>query len=95
MFNSRTDVEAYMIDNAKSAIQQMVSHAEEMSINIFNSHLSVVKLEENIVDETDKNQSKVQKVQPGDDDGIIRVDLGNGKFGKIDSKILDNVGATQ
>ena len=94
IFISRSDVETYMIDNAKSAIQQMVLHAEEMSINIFNSHPNNVHLEEKS-DNITKEDSKVEKVQPINDDGIIRVDLGNGKFGKIDSKTLDNAGALQ
>ena len=94
IFNSRSDVETYMIDNAKSAIQQMVLHAEEMSINIFNSHPNNVHLEEKS-DNITKEDSKVEKVQPINDDGIIRVDLGNGKFGKINSKTLDNAGAPQ
>ena len=94
IFNSRSDVETYMIDNAKSAIQQMVLHAEEMSINIFNSHPNNVHLEEKS-DNITKEDSKVEKVQPINDDGIIRVDLGNGKFGKIKSKTLDNAGAPQ
>ena len=98
IFNSRSDVETYMIDNAKTAIQQMVLHAEEMSINIFNSHPNNVQIEEKIVDVDDDDESldnKDDKVQPVIDDGIIRVDLGNGKFGKIDAKTLNNAGAPQ
>jgi len=95
IFNSRSDVETYMIDNAKTAIQQMVLHAEEMSINIFNSHPNNVVIEEEIIEEYNNKDIEDEKVQPVVDDGIIRVDLGNGKFGKMDVKHLDNAGAPQ
>ena len=42
----------------------------------------------------DKDEENT-KVQPTATDGIIRVDLGNGKFGKIDAKTLDTAGAPQ
>ena len=34
-------------------------------------------------------------MQPLEDDGIIRVDLGNGKFGKINVDNLNKAGAPQ
>jgi len=91
LFNSREEVKNFMFSNAKSAIEQMVLHAEEMSINVFNSHPADIQIETSqlVPPEEDK------KVQPSEDDGIIRVDLGNGKFGKIDSKILANTEAPQ
>ena len=37
LFKSKDEVKKYMIDNATSAIEQMVSLAEDMSINVFNN----------------------------------------------------------
>jgi len=95
LFNSRNEVKTFMIDNAKTAIAQMLEHAESMSINIFNSHPEEVQLKEAVLDFKEPTDTKIEKVQPVETDGIIRVDLGNGKFGKIDAKTLSNAGAPQ
>lgn len=99
LFTSKDQVKKYMIDNAKSAIEQMVSLAEEMSINIFNvsSYDTPVRLEseEEILELETVNEENLEQVQPPVDDGIIRVDLGNGKFGKINVDTLNNAGAPQ
>ena len=87
-----------MIENAKSAIEQMVALAEEMSINVFNSHPNDVVLPsepQELLTLKNDNEEKVEEVQPADDDGIIRVDLGNGKFGKINVDNLNKAGAPQ
>ena len=99
LFQSKDEVKEYMIDNAKSAIEQMVSLAEEMSINIFNAS----SYDETVQEETDQELvmlesdvgEKEEEVQQPEDDGIIRVDLGNGKFGKINVETLNNAGAPQ
>ena len=99
LFKSKDEVKEYMIDNAKSAIEQMVSLAEEMSINIFNasSYDTPIDGEEGSQELVvlEDNKEKEQEVQQPDDDGIIRVDLGNGKFGKINVDNLNNAGAPQ
>lgn len=98
LFKSKTEVKQYMIENAKSAIEQMVSLAEEMSINIFNTSSIDNAQYENFNQEPDKLETKHKKeeeVQQPEDDGIIRVDLGNGKFGKINVDNLNNAGAPQ
>jgi hypothetical protein len=102
LFKSKDEVKKYMIDNAKSAIEQMVTLAEEMSINIFNSHPNDVALTEQeqpqdllTLQNSEDLQEEEEEVQPAEDDGIIRVDLGNGKFGKINVNNLNNAGAPQ
>ena len=99
LFKSKDEVKSYMIENAKNAIEQMVMIAEEMSINIFNSHPNDVAISDESQDlveleSVDKEEIK-EKVQPEEGDGIIRVDLGNGKFGKINVDNLNNAGAPQ
>ena len=86
-----------MIDNAKSAIEQMVALAEDMSINIFNTSPYDTPVHEESEETLDVSESeeKEAEVQPPEDDGIIRVDLGNGKFGKINVENLNNAGAPQ
>jgi hypothetical protein len=88
-----------MIDNAKNAIEQMVALAEEMSINIFNSSSYNTQINEQSEISLDlaepELKQKIEEVQPPEDDGIIRVDLGNGKFGKINVDNLNNAGTPQ
>lgn len=104
LFVSKDEVKSYMIDNAKNAIEQMVGLAEEMAINIFNvSSYDAPAYNETVQEEIvtlktsdyEEKSQKEQEVQPGADDGIIRVDLGNGKFGKINVDNLNNAGAPQ
>jgi len=99
LFKSKDEVKSYMIKNAKNAIEQMVMLAEEMSINIFDSHPNDASIpnvtSQDLELENNKKDDIVEKVQPDADDGIIRVDLGNGKFGKINVDNLNNAGAPQ
>ena len=99
LFQSKDEVKEYMIDNAKSAIEQMVSLAEEMSINIFNASSYDTTVQEETEQELVMLESDVgekeEEVQQPEDDGIIRVDLGNGKFGKINVDNLNTAGAPQ
>jgi len=101
LFNSRDEVKQYMINNAKNAIEQMIELAEEISINVFNSHPTDTLVQEDTHrilslnnEPEDKNEIK-EEVQQPEGDGIIRVDLGNGKFGKINVDNLNNAGAPQ
>ena len=98
LFQTKDEVREYMIDNAKSAIEQMVSLAEEMSINIFNASSYDTpypeESEQEIIALEDGVEEKAEVQQP-EDDGIIRVDLGNGKFGKINVDNLNTAGAPQ
>ena len=98
LFNSKDEVKEYMIENAKSAIEQMVTLAEEMSINVFDTSLhdaNVYEENEQSLVTLESNEEKEEEVQPDEGDGIIRVDLGNGKFGKINVDNLNKAGAPQ
>jgi hypothetical protein len=96
LFKSKSEVKAYMLENAKSAIEQMLAIAEEMSINIFNDHPDNELIQEHFQKDDDILEHKVEQiVQPEVEDNIIRVDLGNGKFGKINSKDFNKAGAPE
>jgi hypothetical protein len=80
----------------KDVKDQMVEHAESIIENVFLTSLS--ESEELVYLQNTNNQIEepvVEKMQPEEDDGIIKVDLGNGKFGKISTKELDNAGANK
>tara|TARA_Y100001937_G_C6961090_1_gene258907 strand:+ start:100 stop:582 length:483 start_codon:yes stop_codon:yes gene_type:complete len=98
IFTSKDELKKYMIENAKNAIYQMIETADEMCLNVFDvnindenddelSNKTILNLK-NLSETTDDS-----KVQPSADSGIIKVDLGNGKFGKISTSDLDNAGA--
>ena len=69
----------------------------DLLINIFNASSYDTPIHEESDEDLDvsKSEEKEQEVQPPVDDGIIRVDLGNGKFGKINVDTLNNAGAPQ
>ena len=95
LFNSDTEVQEFMLSNARQAIESMVEQAKEISLNVFNVAIenksALLSYEQPPV--KDNLEVIEEKVQPVKDDGIIRVDLGNGKFGKIKTKELNNAGA--
>ena len=99
LFNSKEEVGSYMIKNAKSAIAEMVTIAEEMSINIFNSHPGDIAIQEEsqVLKELNQTTSEYgvlkKEVQPIPEEGIIKV--GNGRFGQINVDNLNNAGAAQ
>ena len=99
LFSTRDEVKTYMFDNAKNAINQMVMFAEEMSVNIFESHPNELQMQESEIVYTELNEGVNEdideEVQQQEDDGIIRVDLGNGKYGKINVDNLNKAGAPQ
>ena len=95
LFNSDTEVQEFMLSNARQAIESMVEQAKEISLNVFNAAIENKSDLLSYEQTTPKDSSEAieEKVQPAGDDGIIRVDLGNGKFGKIKTKELNNAGA--
>jgi len=98
LFDSKDEVKRYMIQNAKDAIEQMITLAEDISINVFNvsSYNTASESSLEVRDDTEHSDDiKEPEVQPDPDDGIIRVDLGNGKYGKINVDNLNNAGAPQ
>jgi len=101
LFTSKSEVSSFMIENAKNAIEQMITEAETISISVFESHPNDV-----ILDEADPQvytlhmqrndlpaEENNEKVQQEDEDDIIKVDLGNGKFGKIKTGDFNKAGA--
>ena len=76
----------------------MISEADEISVNVFdNTTAKLVKAhissKEDLVSLPSESEANTQKVQQEDTSSIIKVDLGNGKYGKISTNELDNAGA--
>ena len=86
LFASKEEVRKFMIDNATSAIDHMISKADKLTTAAFeNIKIAKEKTKEN-------NLIKNQKVHSEKTSDIIKVDLGNGKIGKIKTKDFEKAG---
>ena len=83
-FNTKKDAYDYMISNATNAIQKMVDEAESVANEIFSvskneSDIHFIKEEEPL------------KVQPENNNSIIKLDLGGGQVGRIAQEDLEKI----
>lgn len=99
LFNDSNDVRAFMLSNAKNAIDQMISEAGDVSLNIFGnrdaSKLSKDTDIEKSVVHFEKKLTIPKKVQQEKQGDIIKVDLGNGTIGNISAIELGNAGVNK
>lgn len=71
VFTSISDIQDYLLNNAKNAIEQMVFEAEDLEQRYFTKIQSVEKLNNEVNIEC-KNEAE-----------YVKIDLGNGQIGKI------------
>ena len=100
LFTERKEVQSFMMQNAHNAISHMLNEAEEVAAALFDDVVASLSdvLEEEIVEEDPvliEPALITEKVQPEKENDIIKVDLGNGKFGKMTVGDLNNAGAPQ
>ena len=91
IFESKELVRNYMLENATLAIEKMVEDAANISMDIFSDvvemRLNMLNAETDVSEETVENENVQQRATPD----IIKVDLGNGKFGKLNSNDLNKI----
>lgn len=94
LFASNKDAKTFMMKNANDAITQMIEEAENVANNLF-GHIKQPALE--IIKDSDiiTPDAIEEKVQQENESDIIKVDLGNGKFGKMSVGELNRAGAAQ
>lgn len=94
LFATNEDAKAFMMKNANDAITQMIEEAEGVASSLF-GHVKQPVLE--IIEEPDIITPDIieEKVQQEKENDIIKVDLGNGKFGKMSVGDLNRAGAAQ
>ena len=92
LFDSQDLAKNYMINNATQAINQMIETAEEIAINIFNKNAEEHSSDTISFIETNQEAQEEKLVQLPKSDDIIKVDLGNGRFGKLKANELDKAG---
>lgn len=100
LFTSKEEVQTFMLENAKFAINQMLEKASDIIADVFNKQdLSEEKIvtetltsEQNIIANVNVPDETEAKVQQDKKSSIITIDLGNGKFGKIKQSDLDKAG---
>ena len=99
LFRNRNEIKTHMIQNATTAIEKMISSAETLRDETF----SIIKENEAVSLDYSKtadikNQEltpltfETPSVQNNFDDGIIKVDLGNGVVGKVKKEEIEKVG---
>ena len=96
LFIDKHEVKAYMMKNANDAITAMISEASSIADSIFET--PVINTDAlNDVEEVEIIEPSIlpEKMQPKKEDDIIKVDLGNGKFGKMSVGDLNKAGAPQ
>ena len=97
LFIGKKEVREFMIKNASDAINAMISDAE----NVANTLFPAVPIEDapalQLVEENNIVEPALlkEKVQQEKEDDIIKVDLGNGKFGKMSVSDFNQAGAPQ
>ena len=99
LFTERKEVQSFMMQNAHNAISHMLNEAEDVAATLFGNINSLSDaLEEELIEEGSviiEPALITEKVQPEKEHDIIKVDLGNGKFGKMTVGDLNNAGAPQ
>ncbi len=99
LFIGKKEVRDFMTKNASDAISAMISDAENVANTLFSAPLVEQDPKQQLVKEEEKNIIKPElapeKVQPEKENGIIKVDLGNGKFGKMSVSDFNQAGAPQ
>lgn len=103
IFLSKEALRLFMIDNATKAIDEMIKSASQIVIGVFSDNseddineaqesfeskvIDFKKIETNLSKE--ENNKNIQKVQNSNNNNIIKVDLGNGRIGKIKADNLE------
>jgi len=90
LFNSKEEASAFMMKNAKEAITQMINQAATIASEIYKQ-----EIKEGIDTLLETSFENLEKVQPDEEDDIIKVDLGNGTFGKMSVANLNKAGVAK
>ncbi len=90
-FKTENEVRDYLIENTKTAIENLLSQANSLKNECFAGSISRYKKADNLLVPEPKTEDKSaqQDVQPEKDSDIIKVDLGNGQVGKIKKNNLN------
>lgn len=105
LFKTKVEVRNYMINNATKAINEMVTLAEKISDEVFGYveeenlipeylHPKIEKQEIELSFPTPEEvleEETIAKMQQGNKEDIITIDLGNGQVGKINQAELNKV----
>lgn len=98
LFDSPKSIKKFMIDNATKAIEDMLYICEEMSVSAFGktyNEVGLISSEKNDIPTEDYVDVLESKMQPGKTNSIITVDLGNGKYGKINTSEFEKAGSLE
>ena len=106
LFKDEKTLRLHMLENAKNAIDNMIQRAQDLSSSMFEQYADDGNAEEALPESTQDfssisvaalngytgpSDTKAEDVQIKKEDGIIKVDLGNGQFAKMNTKNLDQI----
>lgn len=104
LFKDKESLRSHMTSNAKTAIGNMIASAEKLSTEVFEQYSAKVEKSQQALFEVKSTPTfeplpapaapinGIDKdVQLNADNGIIKVDLGNGQFAKMKSSSLDQI----
>ena len=98
LFKDKKELRTYMLSNAKNAIDSMITTSDALSEEVFGKTIneepdtvSTSSLNLDSLSLQTKTEDSKESVQSLPEDGIIRVDLGNGQFAKMNSNSLDDI----
>ena len=97
LFTDKKEVRDFMMKNASDAINAMISDALNVANTLFVVSIPEEEPQLQILEEEKivEPELLIEKVQPETKDDIIKVDLGNGKFGKMSVADFNQAGAPQ
>jgi len=96
LFTDKHEVKSYMMKNANDAITSMINEASSIADSVFEAPIVSTDSFDNVEEiEIIEPDILPEKVQPEKENDIIKVDLGNGKFGKMSVGDLNKAGAPQ
>jgi len=97
LFETTSELRAYMLDNATQAIDKMISGADTLCRAAFEYSSTYAKEKSTVITEDvqkamkdtyGKNNVTLQPVQHNENDDIIKIDLGDGKVATMKSENL-------
>lgn len=83
IFKNVKDVEKHLLDNTRKAIKELIKEANQAIDAVFSVKTNIEETPETALDPV---------VQQDSQDVILKVDLGNGQYGRLKKEQIDNLG---
>lgn len=92
-FKTEKEVKDYLMTNTRSAIEKLLSAANELKTLCFSYQKDSNKHSDQAVLDIPVEEKNEDSMQQEIEDDIIKIDLGNGQVGKINTSNLKQIGS--